>query len=74
MEKRNMANFLFTAMIADDRKPATCSAVSARDVTPLEIQRWEDDGGAVLPDAMPRKQRSLRCVGSDFTPQSSLAA
>jgi hypothetical protein len=25
--------------------------------TPLEIQRWEDDGGAVLPDAMPPRQR-----------------
>ena len=69
-----MANSLFTARIADDRTPATGSAISARDVTPLEIQRWEDDGGAVLPDAMPRKQRSLRCIASDFTLQSSLAA
>jgi hypothetical protein len=73
MEKRNMTNSLFIATIADNRTP-TCSAVSARDVTPLEIQRWEDDGGAVLPDAMPRKQRSLRCIGSDFILQSSLAA
>ena len=57
--ERNMTTGLYTTTI-DDRLPATCSAVSGHDVTPLDIQRWEDDGGAVLPDAMPRKQRSLR--------------
>ena len=33
---------------------------SDRDPTPLEIQRWEDDGGAALPDAMSSRKRSMR--------------
>ena len=31
-----------------------------RDVTLIELQRWEDDGGAALPDVTPRKNRSLQ--------------
>src|SRR4029077_15364958 len=31
-----------------------------RDVTLIELQRWEDDGGAALPDVTPRKKRSLQ--------------
>ena len=33
---------------------------SDSDPTPLEIQRWEDDGGAVLPDVMPSRKWSLQ--------------
>jgi hypothetical protein len=67
LEKRNMANSPFIATIIDERTPPSGSAASVRHVTPNEIQRWEDDGGAVLPDALPRKQRSLRCITSGVT-------
>jgi len=30
------------------------------DLTLLEVQRWEDDGGAVAPDATPRKNRPVQ--------------
>ena len=33
---------------------------SDSDPTPFEIQRWEDDGGAVLTDVMPSRKRSMR--------------
>lgn len=29
------------------------------DPTAIEIQRWEDDGGAVLPDATPPRTRPV---------------
>jgi hypothetical protein len=29
-----------------------------RGLTQIEIQRWEDDGGAVLPDATPHRDRA----------------
>jgi hypothetical protein len=35
-------------------------AAPEHDVELTEIQRWEDDGGAVLPDVRPRKQRSAQ--------------
>jgi len=31
-----------------------------RDVTLIELQRWEDDGGAALPDVRSRKKRSVQ--------------
>jgi hypothetical protein len=36
-----------------------CPAAAEHDVTLTEIQRWEDDGGAVAPDVRSRKKRSL---------------
>jgi hypothetical protein len=29
----------------------------SHDPTPAEIQRWENDGGAVLPNPLPRRER-----------------
>jgi hypothetical protein len=53
---------------------ATCSAVSAHDVTPLEIQRWEDDGGAVLLGVTPRHRLSSHPAAPGYTMPGSLAA
>jgi hypothetical protein len=36
------------------------SASPNHGLTPLEIQRWEDDGGAIPADAMPRRERAER--------------
>src|SRR5437016_2966407 len=36
-----------------------CPALPDHDVTPIELQRWEDDGGAVAPESRPRRHRSL---------------
>jgi len=35
------------------------AALPDREVTLLEIQRWEDDGGAVLPGRKPPLRRSV---------------
>jgi hypothetical protein len=35
-------------------KHAACSASPNRGLTLIEIQRWEDDGGAALVEATPR--------------------
>jgi hypothetical protein len=44
-----------------------CPTAADHDVTLLEIQRWEDDGGAVAPDVTPRKNRLLQvhCPGTE---------
>jgi len=65
---------LFTTTTIDDRMLATCSAVSAHDVTPLEIQRWEDDGGAVLLGVTPRHRLSSHPAAPGYTMPGSLAA
>jgi hypothetical protein len=57
MEKRNM-----TTHILDYLKQAVCSASPNHGVTPIEIQRWEDDGGAILADRPPRPQHCERHV------------
>jgi hypothetical protein len=46
-----------TQHIIDCLKHAACSASPNHGLTPLEIQRWEDDGGAILADAPPRRER-----------------
>jgi hypothetical protein len=44
----------------DCLKEAACSGSPNRGLTPIEIQRWEDDGGAI-PAARPtRRQRHER--------------
>ena len=68
-----MTTGLYTTTI-DDRLPATCSAVSGHDVTPLDIQRWEDDGGAVPPEITPRDRLSSHHTASGCTAPDSLAA
>jgi hypothetical protein len=60
MEKRNMAK-----QIIDCLKHAACSASPNHGLTPLEIQRWEDDGGAVLGDAAPRPEKADRRVDNE---------
>jgi hypothetical protein len=39
-------------------KHAVRSAPPKCGLTQIEIQRWEDDGGAVLPDATPHRDRA----------------
>jgi hypothetical protein len=51
--ERNMTKFCI-----DESKPRTCSASPNHDLIPLEIQRWEDDGGAILTDISPCRQRA----------------
>jgi len=71
--ERNVTSFLFN-MTTLDRLWAVGS-VSDRDPTPLEIQRWEDDGGAALPDAMPSRKRSMRhCAIDEFQFDRELVA
>ena len=74
MVKRNMTTHLLTTAIVDDRMPARCSGVPAHDVTPLEIQRWEDDGGAVFPNVTPRHRLSSHHKCASCTMPDSLAA
>ena len=69
-----MITRLLTTMTIDDRTPATCSAVSAHDVILLEIQRWEDDGGAVFPDVTPRHRPASQHAAPGCTMAHSLAA
>ncbi len=55
MERTMTLTFLKTTLI--DRRAKASSALPDDDLTAIEIQRWEDDGGAVLPDALsPRKR------------------
>jgi hypothetical protein len=52
-------------------KYAVCPASPRHGPTPIEIQRWEDDGGAVLADIAPR----ATCAGHHFDdPVGELAA
>ena len=44
--------------IIDSLKHAACSASPNHGLTLIEIQRWEDDGGAVLGDAAPRPEKA----------------
>jgi hypothetical protein len=51
---------LIFSMTGRDRRPATAGLGLPRlEPTPLEIQRWEDDGGAILPDRA--KRRRVEC-------------
>ena len=43
-----------TLPLVDFLKQTGRSASHEHDPTPAEIQRWEDDGGALLPDPTPR--------------------
>jgi hypothetical protein len=60
--KRNM-----TQHIIDCLRHAASSASPNHGRTPLENQRWEDDGGAILVEPSPRRARSddhdRKCVG-----------
>ena len=47
-----------TKFCIDDLKQHACSASPNHGLTPLDIQRWEDDGGAIL--AEPKRQRQRR--------------
>ena len=47
-----------TQHIIDCLKHAACSASPNRGLTPLEIQRWEDDGGVIVADVPARRERS----------------
>ena len=38
----------------DYLKQTVCSASPNHGLTPIEIQRWEDDGGTILADRPPR--------------------
>jgi hypothetical protein len=51
MEKRNMTTHTF-----DYLKQAVCSASPNHGLTLVEIQRWEDDGGAILAEPMARRE------------------
>jgi len=44
----------------DCLKEAVCSASPNHGLTPIEIQRWEDDGGAVLAEPAMRRPRHVR--------------
>lgn len=58
--ERKMTNFSFQTTAIDCRTQMTGSASSDSDLTPLEIQRWEDDGGAVLADPRPQKKQAFQ--------------
>jgi hypothetical protein len=53
--ERNMTRHLIDCL-----KQAACSASPNHGLTLIEIQRWEDDGGAIPTDAMPRRERVER--------------
>jgi hypothetical protein len=63
--KRNMTQY-----IIDCLKQAACSASPNHGLTPLEIQRWEDDGGAILTEATPCRART---DGHHYEPIGELA-
>jgi hypothetical protein len=43
-----------TKLLIECPKPMARTASHVHGPTPAEIQRWEDDGGAILPDPPPR--------------------
>jgi hypothetical protein len=47
-------------------RPAATSRVSDDEPTALELQRWEDDGGAVPPDRPPKSPTRRRFTSSAF--------
>ena len=53
-----------TKHFTDCLKHTAGAASPNHGLTPVEIQRWEDDGGAVLPDA-PRRVRADRHLHHD---------
>jgi len=53
--ERNM-----TKHTIDCLKDAVCSASPNHGLTLIEIQRWEDDGGAIPAGPTPRRQRCER--------------
>jgi hypothetical protein len=48
--ERKMTNPTSTTTLTDRRPPAERLALPAAHPEPIELQRWEDDGGAVLSD------------------------
>ena len=56
----------------DYLKEAVCSASPNHGLTLIEIQRWEDDGGAVPAAHKPRQQRRERHL--DDEPHALAAA
>ena len=48
--ERNVTNPFTEYRTEPSRRPA-----HDRGPTPLELQRWEDDGGAVRPESSPRR-------------------
>jgi hypothetical protein len=51
-----------TNIFIDRRKQTARSAAHEHDPTPAEIQRWEDDGGAVSPPPAPIKKSAEQQV------------
>jgi len=49
-----------TKFCIDDLKQHACSASPNHGLTPLDIQRWEDDGGAILAEPAPWSRRAHR--------------
>ena len=60
-----------TQHIIDCLRHAASSALPNHGRTPLEIQRWEDDGGAILAGPSPRL---ARLGDHDHEPAGELAA
>ena len=54
----------------DCLKEAVCSASPNHNLTLIELQRWEDDGGAISAGPTPRRQR---CVRQDHEEPHELA-
>jgi hypothetical protein len=49
-----------TKHLIDCLKHAACSASPNHGLTLIEIQRWEDDGGAILAELTPRRDGADR--------------
>ena len=49
-----------TKHIIDSLKEEVCSASPNHGLTLIEIQRWEDDGGAIPAGPTPPQQRCMR--------------
>ena len=54
-----MTNLIFPLTVRDQRSTGTSFASLGHEPTPLEIQRWEDDGGATLPEES--RRRRIEC-------------
>ena len=67
--ERNVTNPFTEYRTEPSRRPA-----HDRGPTPLELQRWEDDGGPVAPEPNARQPRSLHRTGSDCPVTCTLAA
>jgi hypothetical protein len=57
--ERKMTNLIFPLTVRDQRSTGTSFGSPGHEPTPLEIQRWEDDGGAILPEQS--RRRRIEC-------------